>query len=358
MFAPAGVHTNTRSHGPSGSSSMLAHRVDAEHRRALEVGRADLARVPARRGCCAARRTRTCPDGSTRPPRSRRAARTARRNRRPNANWRHEVAVSADVGAPGASSSTSASTATGLPSTTMSGLTSTLATSGRSAASFDRPRSVARSAARSTAGSPRNGPSSFCVARSSIRLVGVEVGERDEAERDVAERLREHAADAEHHARAELRVAHEAGDELAVAAHHRRDEQLDGAVVGTGRAEQLGRGLARGVGVARVRAGRARARSCARSRRRTASPRPGSRSRRRRRPRRPASARRALVEHGDAVLARGAAWTRPRRACSRDDVHTAELRPCQYSSRSTRLRSLPESVRGSSARSSYSRGRL
>jgi hypothetical protein len=71
------------------------------------------------------------------------------------------------------------------------------------------------------------------------QAVGVGIGERDEPERDVADRLGEHAPDAEHHARPELRVAHEAGDQLARSVHHRRDEQLDVAVVRCGGREEL-----------------------------------------------------------------------------------------------------------------------
>ena len=66
-------------------------------------------------------------------------------------------------------SSTSASTATGAPlAATMSGLTSTLAMSGRAAASADNPSSTCASATASTAASPRNSPSSFWVLRPSI----------------------------------------------------------------------------------------------------------------------------------------------------------------------------------------------
>ena len=53
-----------------------------------------------------------------------------------------------------------------------------------------------------------------------------------EAERDVGERLGEHAADAHHHAAAELRIGVQPGDELADAGDHVRDEQIDVAVVG------------------------------------------------------------------------------------------------------------------------------
>ena len=78
-------------------------------------------------------------------------------------------------------------------------------------------RATAASASRSTAGSPRNSPSSVWVARSSIMSCGVDVGDRHQAEHDVGDRLGEDAADAEHHGRAELRVADQPGDELAVA---------------------------------------------------------------------------------------------------------------------------------------------
>ena len=81
-------------------------------------------------------------------------------------------------------------------------------------------------------------------------VLGIAVGDRREPEHDVADGLGEHAADAEHHARAELRVGNQARDELAVATHHRGDEHLDRAVVGTGEREQIGGGRAYRVGVA------------------------------------------------------------------------------------------------------------
>ena len=158
-----------------------------------------------------------------------------------------------------------------------------------------------RSAARSTAGSPRNGPSSFWVARSSISSSASSSRERDEPERDVAERFGEHAADAEHHARAELRIAHEPGDQLAGAAHHRRDEQLDRAVVGAGRGEQLGAAASDRGGVAQAEAheaalGLVRDRVAAQLHHDR-----DSRSRRRPPTAASASARGALVEHRHAV---------------------------------------------------------
>ena len=51
--------------------------------------------------------------------------------------------------------------------------------------------------------------------------------ERRRGEHDVAERLGEDAAEPEHHARPELRIAHQAGDQLAPSAHHLGDQQRD-----------------------------------------------------------------------------------------------------------------------------------
>ena len=74
------------------------------------------------------------------------------------------------------------------PSTTISGLTSTRTIVGiglRRAASESR-GARRRTAARSTAGSPRNGPSSAWVDRSVDHLLGVDAVDRDEAERTSA----------------------------------------------------------------------------------------------------------------------------------------------------------------------------
>ncbi len=70
---------------------------------------------------------------------------------------------------PGRRTSTNASTATGDPSAaTISGLTSMLSTSSRSAINRPIPISVRARTSRSTASSPRNGPSSLAVTRSPI----------------------------------------------------------------------------------------------------------------------------------------------------------------------------------------------
>ena len=69
-------------------------------------------------------------------------------------------------------------------------------------------------------------------------LLGVDSFDRDEAERDVGEGLGEHSADADHHARPELRVAEHARNQLAAPVHHRGDEDPYGAVLGYRRVEQ------------------------------------------------------------------------------------------------------------------------
>jgi hypothetical protein len=65
--------------------------------------------------------------------------------------------------------------------------------------------------------------------------------ERRGGEDDVADRLGEDPADAEHHARPELRIPDDPGDQLASAAHHLRDEEANGTVVRAAEGEQLRR---------------------------------------------------------------------------------------------------------------------
>ena len=69
-------------------------------------------------------------------------------------------------------------------------------------------------------------------------LVGVESGERCEPERDITDDLGQHAAEAQHDRRTELRVAYDADDELTCAAHLLCHEQRDVAVVRARRSEQ------------------------------------------------------------------------------------------------------------------------
>ena len=63
--------------------------------------------------------------------------------------------------------------------------------------------------------------------------------ERSRPEHDVGDRLGQHATDAEHHGRTELRVADHARDQFPVAGDHRCDQQRHVAIVGAGRREQV-----------------------------------------------------------------------------------------------------------------------
>ena len=214
------------------------------------------------------RRSRTCPGGSTRRRRRRRAGRTAPESTSGVARSSRAAPRSRPARRPRPA----------VRRRRSSGLRSTDATSGRPRRAARGRAARRRRASRSTAGSPRNGPSSAWVARSSIISCASTRVERHEPERDVGERLGEHAADAEHHARAELRVAVHAGDQLAPPRTIGGDSRRDRAVLGVGGREQLRRRRRRTRRVGAGRAARGRARSCARSRRRTASRPPGSRA--------------------------------------------------------------------------------
>ena len=260
-----------------------AHRVDPEHRCPLEVRRTDRDPCTPQRGCCAARRSRTCPGcvdapATTTPRGSNKARNASSVGRGPRGAAPRSRHASC--------SSTSASTATGLPSTTINGLTSTDAMSARSSAkrrqARARPHAARPGRSRARRGTRRAASGSRGRRRARRRRAPTAARSGTPTSPD---RFGEHAADAEHHARTELRVAHDAGDELARAAHHRRDEELDVAVVGSGRARAACRGRRARQWRRRDRAAPAHVRSCARSRRRTASPPPGSRVHRPRRPR-------------------------------------------------------------------------
>ena len=136
--------------------------------------------------------------------------------------------------------STSASTATGRPSTTISGLRSALTIDGSALGGLATGRRARRPGPRGRRrGSPRTSPRSRWVARSSIMSRASCARDGHEPERDVRQRLGEDPADAEHHGHPELLVAVQAGDELAVAAEHRRHEQVHLAVLGPGGGEEL-----------------------------------------------------------------------------------------------------------------------
>ena len=183
-------------------------------------------------------------------------------------------------------------------------------------------------------------------------LVRVDPFERHEPEAHVRDRLGQDPAEADHHAATELRVGVHAGDQLAGPAHHRRDEQLDRrrppgsrrpssasaasrdrTLVAQVEAHQAALGLV-GDGVAAElhhdrepelrrprRPRRRRSRRCARA----APGTPNSASRRFER-----ASERVVGGHRPPTLA----------------IQTAWVRSLQCSSRSTRLRSLPASVRG------------
>ena len=77
----------------------------------------------------------------------------------------------------------------------------------------------------------------------------VDLGDRGESEADVADRLGEDPADADHDGHAELGIVVEAGDQLAIAVDHRGDEDLDLTVLGNGLAEEFVARCCEGVGV-------------------------------------------------------------------------------------------------------------
>ena len=186
--------------------------------------------------------------------------------------------IGAMAPASGSPISTRASTATGAPSgETINGLTSTLATSGRSTAAAESPTSRSTSRSRSTAASPRNSPSSFCVAsrRSSPRRRSSVSG----AGRNTTSAI----ASARMPPTPSMTVAPNCGSRTRptissrLPAHHRRDQHADVTVVGGRCRQQFGRAASTAARRRRASVGRGHARSCGRSRRRRAWRRPGSR---------------------------------------------------------------------------------
>ena len=182
-------------------------------------------------------------------------------------------------------------------------------------AASDSPSSTSASASRSTAGSPRNAPSSAWVARSSIISSASTAVDRHEPERHVARPPRR----APRRRRAS-RVMPNCGSRTSPAissrlpVHHRRDEHADLAVVGPSprraarrprprtasasaqaEAHEAALGLVRDRVAAELHDDR------------------DSRSRRLPRPRRRHVGHDALVEHGHAVASERAPSTRPRR---------------------------------------------
>ena len=213
-----------------GQVGDVGHDLDAEHLARL-AARCRRRRPGSRRpGCCAGSRTRTCRDGSTRRRRARPAARTAPGSAR-RVSWRSSAATSTRA-------STGDRPAVHHDQRVEVGADDRRV--GLRGAATAR-ASTSTSAARSTAGSPRNVAEQRWVARSSIISSASTRVDRHEAERDVGDGLGEDPADAEHHGHAELRVVVQAGDQLAVAPQHRRHEQVHLAVLraGGGRAGSL-----------------------------------------------------------------------------------------------------------------------
>ena len=139
-----------------------------------------------------------------------------------------------------APSSTSASTAIGVAPRTISGFTSTLRTSGRSAARRPRPTSSVHQRRLVDGGLAAEGrqqqPARAQAAQHPARLGR---GDRSRREDHVAERFGEHAAQPEHHAGAELRILHQARDQLPAPAHHLAHQEAHLAVLGSRAGEQL-----------------------------------------------------------------------------------------------------------------------
>ena len=206
-MAAAGVHTNTRSRRRRRGGRRCCARCRCPRTsRALEVGRAHLARVAAGQDVV----ERDEPElarMARRPGDDHAPGLEQRRKPAPSRTGVTERSVPARRST--RSSSTSASTATGLPSTMMSGLTSADATSGRSRCEARRGRGdVAPARSRSTAGSPRNG---------AEQRLGAQIVDDARRRRGASSGTSRNATSAsasastppmpEHHARPELRVA-------------------------------------------------------------------------------------------------------------------------------------------------------
>ena len=275
-LAAAGVQTKTRSASPSGRSSIDAHGVARRAPRApSRLVAKTLPAVAGGEDVVEARRSRTCPGGSTRRRRSRPAGRTApgsarsvRRSASSDLDQRvdgHRLAVDDDE---------------------------RVEVGRRRSSGRPRPRPTGRAARRRPRrgrrpARPGTGRAAPACARSSIissastRLIGTS------RKADVGHRLGQDPADAEHHGHAELRIAARArrsarGCRASIGATSTPTSPSSGVAAASSSAA-----AARDrCGVGEARAARARARSCGRWRRRPAWPPPGSRSRRPRSPRR------------------------------------------------------------------------
>ena len=164
--------------------------------------------------------------------------------------------------------STRASTATGRPSTTSSGLRSAEAMSSRRAAASDRPTSTSATASAVDGRLAPERPEQGLEGQVVDHLLGVDPGDRHQPEADVGDGLGQDAAHPEHDGHAELRVVVQPGDQLAGRPQHRRHQQVDLAVLGRGRRQQRGGRVPHLRRPTRAPAARGPARSCGRWRRR------------------------------------------------------------------------------------------
>ena len=153
-------------------------------------------------------------------------------------NSARKRSVSGPAGAGHQRTSTSASTATGRPSTTSSGLRSADARSSRSVAARDNPSNT------SATRRPVDRRLAAELAQQGLErqvvdhLLGVDRLDRHQPEAHVGHRLGQDAADAEHDRHAELRVVVEPRDQLAGGPQHRRHQQVDITVVGRRRRQE------------------------------------------------------------------------------------------------------------------------
>ncbi len=137
----------------------------------------------------------------------------------------------------------------GLPSTTISGLQSTETSDGsRLGGGGQRQEDVGQGVAIDGRLATERTQD-----RLGLQLVDhvqrIDAIDRDHPHRDVGDRLGQDAAHAHQHRHAELGVGGQTGDELPLGVEHRGDQQVDGAVLGAGRGEQIGGGSDDGVAV-------------------------------------------------------------------------------------------------------------
>ena len=199
----------------------------AEEHAAARVHRVDACRCSRRRGCCAGPSRPTC------------GCRPRRRRWPPSRGAKHgpqvglEGARPARAAAPAGARITRASAATGRSPVDEERVDVDLGhlreVDGDARQRLD---DHAASCARSTAGAPRNGPSSFLARMRSGSSAMSRSLKGDDSERDIAQHLGQHAAEAERHHGSEDRVPLEPDEQLPVAVQHLLDEDAFEGVAG------------------------------------------------------------------------------------------------------------------------------